>query len=80
MNSLKRGVFIFIIHEYSSIHEEDWKQVERAITKALKEAKADNRAKGIGKQAVKKEVQDALKLNEKTYKTICALWALPDAW
>ena len=55
----------------------EMKKVERAVAKALKEAKAENRAKGIGKQAKKKEAHDALQLNEKTYETICGRFNTP---
>ena len=77
--------------EINSDEEADeMKKVQRAVAKAMKEAKAENRAKGIGKQALKKEAQDALKLNEKTYEIVCgryptskearqALMALPKA-
>ena len=64
--------------ELNSVQEaEEMKKVERAISKALKEAKAENRAKGIGKQALKKEAQDGLKLKAKTYETICGRYSTP---
>ena len=58
---------------------DEMKKVERAVAKALKEVKQEQRAKGIGKQAVKKDAQDALKLNEKTYEIICGRYDTPKA-